>query len=174
MATTEQNFVALTAAQLVGSTVRAAGQVVALNPSNATAIVAGGAASALDKVTADLATAALAKNGAATVALAGTTPKTIDLTDLTSITASYAGDTTFASFSRLTFKNLGAGSLTVAPGASNPASLGINGTTPSVTVQPGASVTISYPTPVTVDATHKTILLTPAADTTFSIAVGGA
>lgn len=174
MPTTAQNFVTLTAAQLVGATVQAAGQVVALNPSNATAITTAGAATALDKVTADLATAGLAKNGAATVALSGTTPKTIDLTDLTSVTASYAGDTTFASFSRLTFKNLGAGSLTVAPGASNPAALGINGTTPSVTVQPGASVTISYPSAVTVSGSAKTILITPAATTTFSIAVGGA
>lgn len=174
MPTTGQNFVRLANAELVGGTVRAAGQVVvvALNPSNAT-VVAAAEGAALDKSTADL-SGAYTKTGAVTVSLSGTTPKTIDLTDLTSVVASYAGDTTFASFSQLVIRNLGAGSVTVAPGASNPASLGINGTSPSVTIQAGAVLTLSYPTASVVDSTHKTILLTPAADTVVSVALGGA
>lgn len=174
MATTFQGFVRLTVAALVGTTVRAVGKVVALNGSNANQVVAGGNGVRLDTHTANLETDGYAKNGAATVALVGTTAKTIDLTDLTSVTDSNDGDSTFASFTKLILKNLGAGSLTIAPGASNPASIGLGGTTPTLTLAAGAEVVIKYGAAVTVDGTHKTILITPAADTTFSIAVGGA
>lgn len=173
MATTGTNFVRMTAAQLVGAAVAAAGKVVGFNPSNASQVVAGGTGVALDRQTVDLAAQSFALNGAATVALSGTTAKTVDLTDLTSVTDSYAGDTTFAGFTQLTFKNLGAGSVTIAPGGSNPASIGLGGTTPTLTLAPGASHTLNYGSAVTVDSTHKTILLTPAATTVVSIAVGG-
>ena len=174
MATTGQNFVYRLVSSLYGSLVDAVGQVSRQNPSNANQLVVGASATVLDKYVADFSNDGFAKHGAASVALSGTTPKTIDLTDLTSVTASYDGDTTFATFSKLVVKNLGAGSLTIAPGASNPASIGLAGTTPTLTVPVGGTAVIDYgTTPVTVDSTHKTILITPAATTTFSIAVSG-
>lgn len=174
MATTLVNFVRLTSAALVGSTVRAAGKVVGYKPNNATTVVSGSVATALDKVTIDFSTDSNAKHGAATVALSGTTPKTIDLTDLTSVTDSYDGDTTFATVYVLVLKNLGAGSLTVATGASNGMSLPLNGTSPTLTIASGNTDVFIFSAGLTIDNTHKTMLITPAADTTFSIAISGA
>jgi hypothetical protein len=174
MATTKSAFVKLTAAQLVGATVAAAGQVVALNESNATQIVNGASGTRLDLALTNLATAGYAKNGAATVALTGTTPVTITLADLTSATASSAGDTVFATVNKLVLKNTGAADLTVAPGGSNPFDLFLAGTTPTLTVPAGSTITIESVAGKTVDSTHKTILITPTAGGSFAIAVGGA
>jgi len=174
MPTTGQNFVRLLASALVGSAVQAAGKVLRMNPSNAAQVAAGGSGVILDKASVDFSSDGLAKHGAATVALTGTNPATIDLTNLATATASNDGDASFATFNQLVFTNLGAGSVTIAPGGSNPASIGLGGTTPTLTLAPGATHTLSYPAGVTVDSTHKTILLTPAADTVVGVAVAGA
>lgn len=171
---TGSNVCMLTNARLIGGTVAAAGAVTTMNPTNAKQLEASGDLTRLDYSLSDLSASSYTKNGGATVALAGTTAKTIDLTNLTSVVASYAGDTVFASVNKLILKNLGAGSLTVAPGGSNPFDLGLGGTTPTLTIPAGSSHTLEFAAGKTVDSTHKTILITPAADTTFSIAVGGA
>lgn len=174
MATTGVNICRLTNAALVGSTVRPAGSVTTMNPTSAKALEAAGDLVRLDVSASDLSASSYAKNGGATVALVGTTPKTIDLTNLATVTASNAGDTSFATANKLVFKNLGAGSVTIAPGGSNPFDCGLSGTTPSLTLPPGSTHTLEFAAGKTVDSTHKTILFTPTADTTISISVGGA
>jgi hypothetical protein len=173
VATTLANFVKMTAAQLVGATVQAAGQLVALNGSNAAKVAAGAGGTVVDKLAVDFSTDALAKHGAARFTFSGTTPKNMDLTDLTSASASSAGDTTFATISQLVFYNDGAADITVAPGGSNPASIGLAGTTPTLNVPAGKSVAIPYAAAV-VDGTHKVILMTPTAGGSLVVSVGGA
>lgn len=174
MSTTNSGFVQITTAALVGATVQAAGAIVALNPDNAKEIVNGGGGTRLDKLVSDLATAGYAKNGAATVSLNGTTPVTVSLADLTSNTAKSAGDTSFATWNSLLFTNNGASDLTIAPAGSNPATIQLAGTTPTLTVAAGSSVLLQSVAGVTVDSTHKSITITPAATGTASFAVGGA
>jgi hypothetical protein len=174
MATTAQNFAQITDAALVGSTVGAAGQVVAMNPSNVTQLVDGDSATAVDKLTVDMATDGYAKHGAAAITLSGTTKVSVDLTNLATATASHAGDTTFATWNRLVIKNTGAGDLTIAPGSANPANGIAAGTTPTITVKSGGDYTISNPAGYTVDSTHKIIDITPTADGSATLCVGGA
>lgn len=171
---TGNNVCKLTNARLIGGTVAAADAVTTMNPTNAKQLEASGDLTRLDYSLSDLSVSSYTKNGGATVALSGTTAKTIDLTDLTSVTASYAGDTVFALANKLVLKNLGAGSLTIAPGGSNPFPLGLGGTTPTLTIPAGGTHTLEFPAGLTVSSSAKTILITPAATTTFSIAVGGA
>ena len=175
MATTNQGFVKITSAALVGATVQAANQLVAMNGSNVDEIVNGGGGVRLDKVVTDFGTAGFALSGAIRLTLSGTTTKTIDLTDLTSAAASYAGDTTFAKFMTLVLYNDGAASVTFASGASNGASVGLAGTSPTLSVGAGKFHVLNYATAgVTVDSTHKTIDITPTSGGSFVLVVGGA
>lgn len=178
MATTLQNFVKMVSAALVGSTVQAAGAVVAVNPANGVQMVAGGGATNIDKVSVDLARSSYAKNGAAVGTLSGTTPVTIDFTDITSGTSgttAWAGDTTFATLNQLVLTNTGAADFTLAPGGSNPSRFPtFSGTTPTITVPAGASLTLAAVTGLTVDSTHKTLTITPTSGGSFALAVGGA
>lgn len=177
MATTNSNFVKLANAALIGSTVQAAGQVVAVNHATATQIINGGTGTYLDRFNVDLATAGYAKNGSAAATLTGTTAVTYDLTDLTSTTSgttAWAGDTTFATWNQLVFRNTGAADITVAQGASNGARLGLTGTTPAFTVPAGSVITFQSIAGYTVDSTHKVITITPTAGGSFALSVGGA
>lgn len=125
----------------------------------------------VDYVLADLSVKpGYAKNGAIRLALTGTTPKTIDLTDLTANAQSYAGDTAFAKFALLVLFNDGAAAVTFASGASNGASVGLSGT---LTVAPGDMKVLPWGTAVTVDGTHKTIDITPTSGGSFVLSVGG-
>lgn len=173
---TGQNFVYVTVAYLEGAIAQVAGIVQRMNPSNAKQIVGAGNAVFVDKVAIDFSSDANTKHGAASVPLTGTTPGSVDLTDLTSATSntgSWDGDTTYASFTQLTVTNFGPGSVTIAQGASNPARLGFNGTTPTVTIPAGATETLSFPASPAVDSTHKVITFTPAATTVVLFAVSG-
>jgi len=173
MPTTKSNIVKILAPGLVGSTVQSANALVAFDGAAAAKI---GAAYGIpcDKVSQDLSTMGLAKNGGNRLSLSGTTPVNIDLTDLTANAASSAGDTSFASFVNLTLYNDGAAAVTVAPGASNPASIGLSGTSPTLTVNPGCACVLNYGSPVTVDSTHKIITVTPTSGGSFVLSVGGA
>jgi hypothetical protein len=118
---------------------------------------------------------AYAKNGNALISLSGTTPVTISLADLTSNTTVSAGDTVFATGNVIVFRNLTAGAVTIAPGASNPSNFPLfAGTTPTLTVPANSVVVVHSAAGVTIDSTHKTILITPAVTGTFSVSVGGA
>jgi hypothetical protein len=119
---------------------------------------------------------AFALNGCQLMSLSGTTPETLDLTDLTANSpASYAGDTTFAKAYCIIFNNLGAGDVVVTTGATNPAGLPkFNGTSAGLTVPAGSVVVVHSKAAVTVDSTHKLIVCTPAATTTLAITVCGA
>jgi hypothetical protein len=119
---------------------------------------------------------AFAKNGCQLMTLSGTTPESLDLTDLTANTpASYAGDTTFATANVIIFNNVGTHDLVISPGASNPASLPkMTGTSPTFTVAAGSVVAFHSAAGATVDSTHKIITVTPTAGGNLAISVGGA
>lgn len=175
MATTGVNFCKLTNAALVGSTVQAAASMATLNGTSAAQLNAASNVDRADYLLSDLSVAGYAKNGAIRQTYSGTTPKNIDLTDLTSNAASYAGDTTFASFNTLVLYNDGAADVTFAPGGSNPASVGLAGTSPTLTIPAGKKVVLNYATAgVTVDSTHKIITITPTSGGSLILSVGGA
>lgn len=176
MATTNSAFVKLTNAVLTGATVGSAGDARATFEQNAIPLVSGSYATRLDAApNANLATAGFALNGAYVKTLSGTTAVNPDLTDLTSGATSYAGDTTFAKVFELIVYNTGAADITVAPGGSNPFTIGLNGTTPTLTVKAGDKVAIGYGTTgITVDSTHKVITITPTAGGSVALVVGGA
>lgn len=180
MATTASAFVKLLNAVLTGATVGAIGAARAIKAENVPPLVAASAAIRLDALPqADLSSSGFAKNGTFLKTLAGTTPVTPTFVDLTSNATSYAGDTVFATVYMMLIKNLGAADLTLEVGGSNPFNWGYAGTTPKVTVPaavgavPGTFCLV-FPTGVTVDSTHKTILLTPTADTSVAVVLGGA
>lgn len=197
MATTGNNFAKIGVTTLSGTAVLAGATtpfVEAISPGTATN--ADGGATVVDRVIHDLSLTAIpaslqsvpfkntagthigafAKNGCALLALSGTTPQTVDLTDLTANTpASYAGDTGFSTANTIIFNNLGAGAVTVSTGATNPAGLPTMGSTSSgVTVPANSILTVHSKAGVTVDSTHKNIVCTPAATTTFCVSIGGA
>lgn len=175
MATTGVNFLKQTNAVLNGTTVAAAAALVPMNPTDAQQLAAAGYATLLDAFNGDLSAAGFALNGAARYTLSGTTPVSCDLTNLATAAASSAGDPTFAKFMRLVVFNDGAADVTIAPGGSNPATIGLGGTSPTLTVPAGKAVVLNYATAgVTVDSTHKIITITPTAGGSTCVAVGGA
>ena len=175
MATTNQAFIKQTVANLIGTTVQAANYLEAVNGNDAIQAVNGGNSVRLDYVLTDFSTAGFALSGACRLTLSGTTTKTITLVDLTSATAASAGDTVFAKFMTLVAYNDGAADVTIAPGASNPASIGLAGTSPTLTIPAGKFVVLNYATAgVTIDSTHKTIDVTPTSGGSFVLVVGGA
>jgi hypothetical protein len=120
-------------------------------------------------------TEGFALNGAIHVTTSGTTPVSVDLTNLTTGATSTAGDATFAKFMKIRFYNCGSAAMTIAPGGSNPASLGLGGTSPTLSVPANTVVTpFANGAGVTVDSTHKIITITPTSGGDFVLAVGGA
>lgn len=189
MATTGVDFVLITKAgsYAAGGTVKAAPFVAALERNaafNASGSVPGGAATGILGATGfpnngtgvlvgGFALQGFALNGAFHATTSGTTPVSVDLTNLATNSTSSAGDATFAKFNKIKVRNAGAAAMTIAQGASNPASLGFAGTTPTYTVNAGAEVEIEVPAGATVDATHKIITVTPTAGGDVVVAVGG-
>lgn len=116
---------------------------------------------------------AFAKNGAFHVTTSGTTAVTCDLTNLALNATSSAGDLTFANWNKIRIYNCGTADMTYSPGGSNPANLGLGGTTPTHSIPAGSAITIERAAGNTVDATHKNITITPSAGGDVVIAVGG-
>jgi hypothetical protein len=176
------------ATNLSGATVKAAPYVMALDRNSAFAIagrVPGGAGTGVvasnvvtnngNFIVTGFASQNFAKNGAYHKTTVTTTGVTMDLTDLTSGATSSAGDTVFATVYQMTFYNTGAADMTIAPGGSNPSNVPkFTGTTPTLLLPAGGQITLIYPTGVTIDATHKTVLITPTAGGDVMVAVGGA
>lgn len=122
-----------------------------------------------------------AKNGALYFTLTGTTAVTIDLTSLASavgVASSQAGDTSLATSNCWVIQNLSgsASTITIAPGASNPAAFpsALGGTTPTLSILKGDPLVLVSVAGKTVDSTHKTITFTPTAGGAISFAYGGA
>lgn len=116
-----------------------------------------------------------AKNGAFHATTSGTTAVSVDLTNLTTNATSSDGDTVFATASKVVVKNCGTADMTIAPGASNPASLPkFAGTTPTLTVAAGTEAVFFSDAGATVDSTHKIITITPVSGGDVVVAVGGA
>jgi hypothetical protein len=118
---------------------------------------------------------AYAKNGCIELALSGTTPQTIDLTNLAVNTpAGTAGDLVFATVNVLHFQVFGAGDVALTS-PSNPSPLPkLAGTTPGITVHANSSHLYELAAGGTIDSTHKLIVCTPTATTTLCVTVGGA
>lgn len=174
MATTSSNFVALSSAALVGSSYATNGVALALAPAQARSYATAGLGSIVDSWSSNFATAGYAKNGCVILNLSVSTPITIDLTALTSETVR-AGDTTFATWKEISFVNLGANPIAVSPGASNPLTTPLGGTSPTQSIVAGESTRWVRPSGVTVDATHKTLKFDPGATVgKIAICIGGA
>jgi hypothetical protein len=199
LSTTGSNFVAFAngEAMLVGTTVQPAGvQVLALNPTNAfSAVIAGG--TAIDRVVWDLGMTGtapgigsnilafgafiggFAKNGAIYVTFTGTTPVSLDLTNIGAsigVTFAQGGDTSLATINALILQNQSATSvITIAPGASNGARFPVlAGTSPTLSLNAGSVHCLSDLTGQAVDSTHKILTFTPSAGGTLLLAYGGA
>lgn len=173
MSTTGANFVKLTASALVGTANAATGYLLASSPAQASADVNAQRAELLDRFTVDLARADYAKNGAVLLNLLVSTPVTIDLTDLTP-QAVRAGDSSFASWKEIIFKNTGANPVAVGPGASNPLTTPLGGTSPTQTLAAGEWTRWQRPAGVVVDSTHKTLKIDPgAAVAQIAVIIGG-
>jgi hypothetical protein len=173
MSTTGKNFLALTTA----AGVAANAVVVAIPPSQASQFLGGGSPLAipLDKFSADLSgTTGYTKNGAVILNLVTSTPVTIDLTSLASVTPN-AGDTSFATWNEMVLRNLGSHDVTISPGGSNPARLPFAGTTPTFTLAAGATIRWQVPAGLAVDSTHKNLTFDPGSNNaTVSVCIGGA
>lgn len=175
MSTTGVNIVQVTNAVLEGATVGAALALSTMNPADAKQLELAGYVTRLDTLETDLSKQSFAKNGGAYFTLSGTTAVTLSLLDLTSTTTFSTGDTVYATVNQLTIKNLGLADITIAPGGSNPSNFPkFSGTTPTLTIPAGSALVLTSLAGVTVDSTHKTILITPTSGGAVSIAVGGA
>jgi hypothetical protein len=196
MATTASNFLKFAAGIFRGTGIASATAVTAaaVGPFEAAEVEQGSGGVVIDKLILDPSLAAVpttgsgakiplsgkvlgayAKNGVVLITLSGTTPVTLDLTDTTSGTTATAGDTAFASVNTILFRSLGAAAVTIAPGGSNPADLPkFTGTTPTLKLALNGVVLVNEVAAVTVDSTHKGILLTPTAGGTIAIYIGGA
>lgn len=116
-----------------------------------------------------------AKNGAIHITTSGTTAVNPDLTNLATGATSTAGDTTFATVNKIKIRNAGTAAMTVAPGGSNPANLPkFTGTTPTLSLDPGAEIEFYSDAGATVDSTHKVITITPSSGGDVVVCVGGA
>jgi hypothetical protein len=175
VATTNSAFNVTLKSALVGSAVLAAGVVQAVSKEVANREQTDTGSTRLDThPNADLAVAGFAKNGAASVALTGTTPVTLSLLDLTSNTTSSAGDTVFATWNVLNMFNTGGADVTIAQAGSNPARLGLAGTNPTLTIPAGSRVSLESVAGLGVDSTHKSFVVTPTSGGSFAFSVGGA
>jgi hypothetical protein len=190
MATTNVDFVlqSKVATQAIGGAVKAAPFVMALEINaarNVAGAVPGGAATGVlgssglvnngNFLMSGFSTQGFAKNGCFHVTTSGTTPVSVDLTNLATNSTSQAGDATFATVNKIKVKNCGSADMTVAPGGSNPANLPkFAGTTPTLTVAAGSEVEFESGPGATVDSTHKIITITPTAGGDVMVGVGGA
>lgn len=173
MATTGKNFVSLSSTGLPGSGLTANGVLMAVSAAQANSISASGLGTILDRITIDLAKAGYSKNGAVILQLTASTPVTVDLTSLGSVGVA-VGDLSFAKWYQLIPVNLGAAGVAIGPGASNPATLPLGGSSPTFTVLPSAPTVWTSPTGTTVDSTHKTIKIDPGGSNgTLVLLVGG-
>lgn len=191
MATTNVDFVLVTktGSYGVGSAVKAAPFVVAVEDNaarNISGTVPGGAstgilgtsglpAGATGTRIGGFSNQGFAKNGAIHITTSGTTAVSPDLTNLATGATSNAGDTTFATVNKIKIRNAGTAAMTVAPGASNPANLPkFTGTTPTLSLDPGAEIEFFSDAGATVDSTHKVITITPSSGGDVVMCVGGA
>lgn len=173
MATTGKNFAALSSGALVGTANASTGFLLAVDPATAGIYSNSGAATILDKFAANLAAANFAKNGGVIVTLSPSTPVTLDLTDLTSQSVR-AGDASFASWKEILFVNLGANPVDVGPGATNPLTTPLGGSSPVQRIAAGESTRWQRPAGVAIDGTHKNLKLDPSSSAaTIAVLVGG-
>lgn len=170
MSTTGKNFV-LVPATISGS---AASAVIAATPSASANLVANAGGTILDRFLTDLSQANLAKNGGAFLALAVSTPATLDLTNLAAAATAAAGDTSFATVNLVTFNNTGAADVVVTPGGSNPFNGPITGGTPGFTVPAGGQARWHSPAGWAVSGSAKTFTFSSgAAVGAIGVCVGG-
>ena len=152
-----------------------AGSLVIVDSTVRDARVADGSLQAIDQDVVDLAGAGLAKTACALLTFTGTTPITLDLTNLAAATGvQVAGATSFATWNHIIFNNVGAQPIAVSPGASNPLRTPLGGTGPTHTMQAGDVDHWNSSAGLTVDSTHKTITFTPTSGGSLAFSIGGA
>lgn len=128
-----------------------------------------------DEILTDLSKQGFAKNGVFHVTTTGTTPVTLDLSNLATNATTQAGDAVFATVHQISFYNVGPADMTIAPGGSNPSNIPkFTGTTPTLNIPLGSAVVVQSAAGVTIDSTHKTITITPTVGGDIVVCVGGA
>ena len=171
MATTNSNFVALSASALAGAS--AVNVAIVAPPAVASRYLSTGQGVILDQSSTDLSKAAFAKNGCVILALVVSTPQTIDFTALSG--AATAGDTSFATVNTVVFWNQGAHDIVVSPGSSNPFPGPLGGTAPTFTVPAGAQLPWQCPAGWTISGSVKNLKCDPGGNAgLLSLCIGGA
>ena len=167
MATTNSNFVFLST-----STPQA---IIAQPAVPAQQLSTAGIGIIIDRFVADLSKAGYAKNGAVALVLASSTPQTIGLQALGSVTNN-AGDTSFATIYEVIVINLGTHPVTLGAAASHPFLGPLGGTSPTFTVAAGAQVRWHNPAGWTVTGgSNDQLKCDPGSNAaTLGIAIGGA
>jgi hypothetical protein len=157
--------------QLFGAAVVASGVLEQVDSTVRDAYVAAGLGLGLDLFPAaivDMAKNSYANAAGVVLTFTGTTPITLDFTNLVAATGvvvkgvgTWAGS--FATWTNILIQNIGAASepIAVSPGASNPLRTALGGTTPTYTLATGDVVHMNSSATAVVDATHKTITFTP-------------
>jgi hypothetical protein len=152
------------------------------------AFVEAGFGTALDKIPlgGDLATHGFGNIAALVLTFTGSTPITIDLTNLvaaTGLVVAGAGtfNGSFATWYEMLFinnSNAASKPVAISPGASNPLRTQLGGTSPTVTLQStggsGDYLHWSAVSGLAVDSTHKTLTFTPTSGGSLLAWIGGA
>jgi hypothetical protein len=176
------SFIFITKAnQLVGTAVEPANTLVQVDASVRDAFVAAAQGTQIDLVpNADLAKAGYANSAAVILTFTGTTPITLDLTNLVAATGvvvqgagAFAGS--FATWSHIFVQNIGASakSVAMAPGSSNPLRTQLSGTSPVHTLLGGDLVHWNATVGLVVDSTHKTVTFTPSSGGSALVSIQG-
>ncbi len=175
---TNANYLSQTANQLVGAAVIAANLVEYVGSSQRNLAVAAGAGLSIGSYSFDEVLAAYTSNAGILLTLTGSTAITIDVTNISATATSSAGQNTFASkVNTMILQNIGAQALTIAQGTSNPLSLGLAGTTPTLSIAAGSTHVLNLGTPSAgspVSGTTKTFTVTPTSGGSLLIYLGGA
>jgi hypothetical protein len=168
--------------QLVGNAVQTPPYLIQVDASVRNQTIAAGFGSAFDLLPGggDLSSIGFANMAAVALTFTGTTPITLDLTNLVAATGvvvsgagTFAGS--FASWEQIFFQNVSSSgkNVTVSPGASNPLRTALGGTSPTILLLPNDNHLWVNSAALVVDSTHKTVTLTPSAGGSALIYIGG-
>lgn len=170
--------VRMTAAELVGSAVRAVGAILSVSATQAARLVANGDAVILDTSDSvnltDLAVGDA--NAVAIVSLTGTTAKELDLTDLADVADSVVGENNFAAVHALKIQILGTGNLTLTVGNASATQFTgpLGGATHTIAVRPGFPLLVATDAAAGWTTSSQTLLkLAPSATMTVAVSIRG-
>ncbi len=172
MSTTGVGFVVTSGGSPINSGNAAKGVVLALTRPQISALGAT-AANRIDALV-DLSRQTYAKNGAAYLSLAASTPLTPDLTAIASVATSQAGDASFALIYDIQWVNLGTQDVTVGNAAANSFLMGLAPSNATITFPANSIGRLHFPAGLAVNATNKNLMFNPGGNAAqIAVAFGG-